>query len=54
MSGSAQVPPVGGVFAGGELISLLVGSEDIGGWRALYDVTGDLIGLWELWINRFE
>ena len=54
MSGSAQVPSTGGVFAGGKLFSLLVGTEDIGGWSALHDATGGIIGLWKLWISEFE
>tara|TARA_B100000949_G_scaffold163104_1_gene143754 strand:+ start:338 stop:526 length:189 start_codon:yes stop_codon:yes gene_type:complete len=45
---------MGGVFAGGELFSLLAGTEDIGGWSALHDATEGIIGLWELWISRFK
>ena len=54
MSGSAQVLPMGRVVAGGGLFSLLVGSEYIGGRRALHDAAGRLVGLWKLWIRRFE
>jgi len=45
---------MGGVFAGGKLFSLLVGSEDIGGWRATLDATEGLLGLWELWISKLK
>ena len=45
---------MGGVFAGGKLFYLLVGSEDIGGWHATHDATEGLLGLWELWISKLK
>ena len=54
MSGSAQVLLTSSVFAGDNLFSLIVGSEDIGGESASHDATEGLIGLWELWISEFE